>query len=201
MTIADDYINRVLDRLPRSTPSRAQIALELRGLIAERVGHGQTADEVLHQLGDPAALAESYLSAVPLVPAGHPARLVAKFIDVLSFFVVLVPAAVAAWFAVTEELAPLFVLGVIVLGSFSFATYTVVAESWYGQTLGKHLMKLRVVRESGARISVGQSIVRQLPMFFEVFAVDALFALFTEKRQRAFEMLSKTRVVQSQPSA
>lgn len=28
-------------------------------------------DEAIRQLGDPAALAESYLSAVPLVPAPH----------------------------------------------------------------------------------------------------------------------------------
>jgi uncharacterized RDD family membrane protein YckC len=201
MTIADNYINRVLDRLPRATPSRAQIATELQGLIAERVERGQTMDEVLHQLGDPATLAESYLSAVPLVSAGHLARLAAKMIDVVSFFVVLVPASIAAWFTAPQEFAPFFVLGVIVLGSFAFATYTVVAESLYGQTLGKRVMGIRAVRESGARISLGQSVVRQLPMFFEVFAVDALFALFTEKRQRAFELLSRTRVVRSPPAA
>jgi uncharacterized RDD family membrane protein YckC len=31
-----------------------------------------------------------------------------------------------------------------------------------------------------------------------VFAVDALFALFTERHQRAFELLSKTRVVRTE---
>jgi uncharacterized RDD family membrane protein YckC len=56
-------------------------------------------------------------------------------------------------------------------------------------------MGLRVVRESGARISFGQSVVRQLPVFLEIFWIDVLFALFTEKHQRAFEILSKTRVV------
>ena len=69
-----------------------------------------------------------------------------------------------------------------------------VAEWRYGQTLGKHLFGLRVVQESGAQISLGQSIVRQLPAFLQVYWIDALFALFTDKRQRAFEMLSKTRV-------
>ena len=54
---------------------------------------------------------------------------------------------------------------------------------------------LGVLRESGGRISFGQSIVRQLPAFFQVFWVDAMFALFTERHQRAFELLSKTRVV------
>ena len=37
--------------------------------------------------------------------------------------------------------------------------------------------------------------VRQLPMFLQMYWIDVLFALFTEKCQRAFELLSKTRVV------
>ena len=73
--------------------------------------------------------------------------------------------------------------------------YPVIAEYRYGKTVGKHLMGLRVVRESGARISFGQSVVRQLPMLTQVWWIDMLFALFTDKHQRAFEILSKTRVV------
>ena len=73
--------------------------------------------------------------------------------------------------------------------------YPLVAEYVWGETLGKHFMGLRVVRESGGRISFGQSVVRQLPMFLQVFWIDVMFALFTEKHQRAFEVLSKTRVV------
>lgn len=53
----------------------------------------------------------------------------------------------------------------IVGGSLLFGLYTVVAERRVGQTVGKRLLGLRVVRESGARISLGQAIVRQLPMF------------------------------------
>ena len=56
---------------------------------------------------------------------------------------------------------------------------------------------IRVVSETGARISLGQAIVRQLPMFLQVYWIDAMFALFTDKSQRAFEMLSKTRVVRA----
>ena len=55
-----------------------------------------------------------------------------------------------------------------------------------------------MVRETGARISLAQAIVRQLPMFLQVLWIDALFALFTDKSQRAFELLSKTRVVRDQ---
>jgi hypothetical protein len=43
--------------------------------------------------------------------------------------------------------------------------------------------------------------VRQLPVFLQVFWIDVMFALFMEKRQRAFEMLSKTRVVRAEAAA
>ena len=66
-----------------------------------------------------------------------------------------------------------------------------------GQTLGKRVAGLQVVRESGAPIGLGQAIVRLLPVALQIFWIDVLFALFTDKRQRAFEMLSKTRVVRA----
>ncbi len=78
-----------------------------------------------------------------------------------------------------------------------FCLYTVVAEYRFGETIGKRLVGLRVVRESGGGISLGQSIVRQLPVFLQAGWIDIFFALFTERRQRAFEILSKTRVVRA----
>jgi uncharacterized RDD family membrane protein YckC len=85
---------------------------------------------------------------------------------------------------------------VCVLGGVcGFIAYTVALEFRAGHTLGKKLMGIQVVRESGARISLGQSLLRQLPWVGQFFFIDALFALFTERKQRAFEMLTKTRAV------
>ena len=193
--MADSYVDRVLEALPRATPRREQIAMELRGHIAERQAAGQTEQDVLRQLGDPFLLAESYLTAVPLESATFVSRAAAKIIDVVAVIVFLAPVVGIAWTALPPEIAPFAVLIGVVATSWSFALYTIVGEQVMGQTLGKYVFGLRVVRESGARIGVGQAVVRQLPMFLEVFAVDVLFALFTERRQRAFELLSKTRVV------
>jgi uncharacterized RDD family membrane protein YckC len=192
---ADTYISRVLDALPRATPRRDQIAMELRGHIAERQAAGQPEADVLQQLGDPRVLAESYLAAVPLVSGSFGRRAAAKCVDLLSLVVVVAPATWILWRALPAEMAPFAVPVALIGGSWLFAIYIVVAEARLGQTFGKRLLGLRVVRESGARISIGQSIVRQLPVFLEIFAIDVLFALFTEKSQRAFELLSKTRVV------
>ena len=83
------------------------------------------------------------------------------------------------------------------VAAFGFLIYTIVAEWKSGQTFGKRRYGLFVVQESGAPITLGQSVVRQLSLVFQIFWIDALFTLFTERRQRAFELLSKTRVVRA----
>jgi uncharacterized RDD family membrane protein YckC len=195
MMTGEIYINRVLDLLPRGTPQRDQIAMELRGHIAERTAAGVPETEVLRQLGDPATLAASYLSAVPLVAATFGQRAAAKLIDVGAATAIVVPVVCALFFMVPREFA-LFVIGPgFGIGFLGFLAYVILAEAQTGQTLGKRTMGLRVVQESGAQISIGQSVVRQLPVLSQVFWIDVLFALFTERHQRAFELLSKTRVI------
>src|SRR6185503_14102916 len=85
--------------------------------------------------------------------------------------------------------------GLFALALVASLLYPILSEHRVGRTIGKNLFGLRVVTEKGTRIGLGQAIVRQLPVFLQVFTIDALFALFTDRRQRAFEMLSKTRVV------
>ena len=194
---ADAYVNRVLSAIPTATPRRDQIAMELRGHISERLESGLPLQKVLDQLGDPVALAESYLSAVPLVAGDCWSRATARLIDVGLPVVLLAPVAALIWFATPPEYVPWLVFIYVFLGSAAIAIYPMVAEATYGKTVGKHLRGLRVVTESGARISTGQAIVRNLPWLLEVWWIDALFALFTDKSQRAFELLSKTRVVRS----
>jgi len=195
MTTADEFVERVLACLPDSVPEREQIGLELSGHIAERVAEGAPLDDVLAQLGDPAVLAESYLSAVPLVSAPFLRRCQAKALDV-----VIVAAAVALLAALAAQVvSPRYEADVVIAAIFTailaFPAGTVFAEFRYGQTPGKRTFGLRVVRESGAPIGLGQAVVRQLPFVLSILFIDALFALFTEKKQRAFEILSKSRVV------
>jgi len=196
-TTIDAYISRVLDALPQATPRRAQIALELRGHIAERTASGMSEAEVLRQLGDPQALAESYLAEVPLVPGTFGRRAAAKLIDGLVAIAIGLPVGCLLWLVLPRDVAPFALPVGFLAGTFGFAAYVIVSEARTGQTFGKRALGLRVVRETGARISLGQSVVRQLPLMLEVFWVDVLFALFTDKHQRAFELLSKTRVVRN----
>jgi uncharacterized RDD family membrane protein YckC len=199
-TTSDDYIGRVIQYLPRAGQLRDQIARELRGLFAERMEHGQSEDDVARQLGDPMALAESYLAAVPLVAPGLFERFAAKVADFFIISAVIVPAFCLLWLAVRATSSPFggaLLIVAAISGIMSLPAYTLVLEYALGYTLGKRLFNMRVVRESGARIGLGQSFVRQLPFVGQIFFIDVLFVLFTDKRQRAFEMASKTRVVKA----
>ena len=196
MTTADDYVNRVLDMMPSGMPSRAQIAAELRSHIAERLAHGHSLDDVLRKLGDPAKLADSYLAAEPLVSAPFGERVAAKLTDFLCVIAVVVPVAFLLARLDPKGFGPLIFICVTAIGgSVSFGVYTMIAEFRHGRTIGKSIRGIRVVTERGARISGGQAVVRQLPMFLQMYWIDVMFALFTEKSQRAFELLSKTRVI------
>jgi uncharacterized RDD family membrane protein YckC len=194
------YIDRVIAQLPLDAALRTQVEMELRSHIAERVEHGQSVEEALTHLGDPVVLAESYLAAIPLIAASFWARAAARLIDFCGVMALAVPIVLVAIITLRRGdlasfIVPILFLAVILVLTVLAVIYPVVAEYRYGKTVGKHLMGLRVVRESGARISFGQSVVRQLPMLTQVWWIDMLFALFTDKHQRAFEILSKTRVV------
>jgi uncharacterized RDD family membrane protein YckC len=196
MTTADDYVNAVLRLMPPTMPQRQQIAAELRSHIAERLGRGHPLSDVLRQLGEPSVLADSYLSAQPLVSATFGSRVSAKIVDAVAVLAVMCPTAWLLSRLVHPDFRPGVMILVGLIGStVLFGIYTIAAEYRRGQTLGKRLRGIRVVSETGARISAGQAIVRQLPMFMQVYWIDVMFALFTERRQRAFELLSKTRVV------
>jgi uncharacterized RDD family membrane protein YckC len=201
MTADERYVHEVLNALPRDERLRRQIEMEVRSHIAERVERGERVESAIGQLGDPVKLAESYLAAIPLVSATFLSRAAAKLIDVALWCVVAAPFLIAARMLLGRAdhpvLPAILLLVFIVLIVPGFALYTAIAEHQFSRTIGKHAMALRVVRESGGRIGFGQALVRQLPMFFEIFLIDALFALFTDRSQRAFEMVSKTRVVRA----
>ncbi|HTW36612.1 MAG TPA: RDD family protein [Rhizomicrobium sp.] len=197
------YLAQLADAMPRMMPEREQIVADVRAHIEEDMQRGEALDAVLARFGDPANLAASYLSEIPLVSASFWRRAVAMAIDLAIPGVIAVPLAVlAATSGHVSRDAMLLepaVIGVIAVTA-GFVAYILVGDSRFGQTLGKHWLNLLVVRESGARISVGQAIVRLLPCVLHIWWIDVIFALFTERRQRAFELLSKTRVVTIDPA-
>ncbi len=83
-------------------------------------------------------------------------------------------------------------VGVIVL-------YFPILEGRFGRTPGKRLLRLWVVRENGLPIGCKEAFLRRLSYCFGIQPVDALFIPFTEKPQRAFDIVARTVVVREGP--
>ena len=125
--------------------------------------------------------------------------MLAKVVDALGFVLLVAVTLVLAWASPRGGMKVLLIC-VAVRSPFGFLIYTIVAEWRSGQTFGKRRYGLFVVQESGAPITLGQSVVRQLSLVFQIFWIDALFALFTERRQRAFESLEDARGERRRPA-
>ena len=115
MSTEESYIDQVMARLPRVAALKSHVAMELRSHIAERVEHGQTVDDALRQLGDPVTLAESYLAAVPLVPATFWRRGVARILDFLAFVCLCAPIVWLLWRTAPLVVPPDFIFPIMII--------------------------------------------------------------------------------------
>src|SRR6185503_12241838 len=167
-----DYVQMVLSYILPG-PVRDQVEAEVRSHIADRVERGSSVEDATRQLGDPRALAESYLAAVPMRKPPHFRRLWAKMVDIA--LVLLLPCTVFLvwWTTSSHKESPVWLVfaAAYVLTLSLSLWYPILAEYSSGQTLGKRLFGLRVVTEKGARIGIGQAIVRYLPILFQVATV------------------------------
>jgi uncharacterized RDD family membrane protein YckC len=81
----------------------------------------------------------------------------------------------------------------------TFAYFFATELAW-GQTVGKRVMKLRVVRADGGRLGAGPAAIRNIVRFVDAFPVLYIvgaIVLFTfgNKTQRLGDMAAKTKVV------
>jgi uncharacterized RDD family membrane protein YckC len=200
-TSAHDYIEEVLSFVPGAR-NRQRIEAELGARLDPRI----SIEQAIATYGHPRDVAELYLAATPLESAPFLRRVAAALIDipsvmlsgfVLFYFAWKVIGSGESFITAIVTMNPLAIALCIATLLLMSPLYYIIAETTTSQTVGKAIMGLRTVRESGAKISVGQAILRQVPLFFSFYAFDALFALFTEKKQRLFELISKTRVVRA----
>jgi uncharacterized RDD family membrane protein YckC/tetratricopeptide (TPR) repeat protein len=76
--------------------------------------------------------------------------------------------------------------------------YFIILEAAYGTTIGKSIFKIKVVKLDGSKISVGQSIGRNLARLFNgFFSIDYLIGLVDKKHQRLGDRLANTLVIEA----
>lgn len=224
MSRTDVYVRSVMDHVPRALPQRRRIEADLRAHLAEVLEAGRSEAEAVRHMGPPGEVARSFLSEVSLEWASLGRRTLAFLVD-LALGGALTALVAGAWFLVMAVAGALGVgpgmMGEIWSGmtpwhgpgewgeavtalvwsavalTFTVASflYFPVLEHLYGQTAGKWLVGIAVVKESGERVGFGSAVVRRLPLVFNFFWLDAAFAPFTEKKQRAFDIVASTVVV------
>ena len=113
----------------------------------------------------------------------------------------------AAWSVIAIVLGLLHLLSrdvaglVLTVGYFLFSQgYSIATEwLWRGQTVGKRLMRLRVVDARGLRLSFAQIVLRNLLRFVDglplFYLVGGLVALFNRRAQRLGDLAADTLVV------
>lgn len=84
------------------------------------------------------------------------------------------------------------------------ALYSILFEyQWKGQTIGKKALGIRAVKENGDTIGAKEAIIRNIPVILFINTLLVILGYFialisigsTEKRQRLFDKLAKTVVI------
>lgn len=93
----------------------------------------------------------------------------------------------------------LFFLGSCI---FFLAAYEVILERIFSQTIGKKVLGLMVVDQSGIRITWTQAVIRNLSKIFDLLLLDVVLGMILEKqnpektqKQRGMDILAETIVV------
>ena len=200
----DRYIDDVMGSVFAAAEDRERLEADLRSHFAEAEAAGRAPREVIEGLGTPEEVAAAFNAEREFQYASFWQRLVAFFGDAGLLMLFVLPLLGLGLMAgvVGEEPGGIAVLWLIPFGLLFLALlglcifYFPLLEAHYGKTLGKRLMRLRVVRETGSPISLGQAFVRRLSFYFDMLWLDALFVFFTDKNQRALDIVAKTVVAQ-----
>ena len=200
MKPVEHYIDEVMRHAFATKADKERLEADLRAHFAEAEERGEPLRQTLEELGTPEEVAAALSADRPIEYAGIWQRVAAFVGDCGAMVLLAWPIGAGALFIATRVLDPetpslggalmIGALGLAALGI--YALYFPLLEGRFGRTPGKQLMKIRVIRESGAPISLGQAFVRRLSMYFEFLVIDALFIPFTQKKQRALDIVAQT---------
>jgi uncharacterized RDD family membrane protein YckC len=113
----------------------------------------------------------------------------------------------AAWTVLSTVLGLIGVVGGDIAQGLGFVAYFVLSEgyriltewAWRGQTIGKRVMRLRVVDEQGLRLTFAQIVMRNLLRFIDAlpfaYLVGGVAALLNRRAQRLGDLAAGTLVI------
>jgi uncharacterized RDD family membrane protein YckC len=183
--VTEKYVREVLHHVHAPAHERARIETDLRAHLQdalERRPAGESMLAVIARMGSPEEVAAAFMAGLRLEYAGFWRRLVPERDPQGAE-------------ALLGGLLILLIVGIALAVAGILLFYFPLLEGRFGQTPGKRLLGLRVVKESGTAIGYKEAFMRRLSFYFEFVALDALFIPFTDKRQRAMDIVAKTVVI------
>ncbi|RPI88105.1 MAG: RDD family protein [Chloroflexi bacterium] len=209
-TNIDSYVKEVMSLIHASKEQQARIEADLRSHLQEGLDHGEDPADLIARMGEPREVAAGFMEQVPLVYAGFWRRFAAFLVDMV---VILFFAGAAATLTIIlsnsvpqnptglENILGAAVIVLILISANAciaiILIYFPLLEGRFGQTLGKKLFHLYVLTEDGLPVGYGKATLRRLSFYFEILPIDALWIFFNPRRQRGFDILANTIVVES----
>lgn len=159
----------------------------------------------------PRGAVQDFVAGEGLEPGGRAARLAAAVVDGIIVCVMTFVPALTVLFATGALVGPetqvddsaYLMAGLVFLAGFiAWAWITMLLVARFGQTMGKRLLEIRVVRSDGSQASLGRifllrNVVNGLLGLIPFYAlVDVLF-IFGERRQCIHDRLADTLVVKA----
>lgn len=208
----EGYVKEISSLLPYSEKKKATVLEELRKDVHDAMGSEKRPPSVV--FGSPTEVAKNLSIAHDwgTRPAGWGVRILAHSIDILAlagvftaFFIfqlILVDFKIdeIRWYTMEIPFAFLFA-GIPFVGF--ILGYFIIFEKTYSSTLGKRLLRLKVVDESGINITWTQSLIRNItkvPFLLSFLPFDILFGIASEKtrgrKQRVLDFVAGTKVMQ-----
>lgn len=210
----DGYIKEISDLLPYPNNQKTPVLEELRKDVQDAMESEKRPPSVV--FGSPKEVAKniSFAQDWGYKNASWLVRFVAFIIDIILTLGVFVSFAVLRFLISESEMTYWYLWHKDFTFGFLFVSipviafllsYFVIMEKSYSTTLGKRLLGLTVVDESGIRITWNQSLIRnftKVPVLTTFLPFDLLFGILSEKtqgrKQRVLDFVAGTNVIQRQ---
>lgn len=133
--------------------------------------------------------------------AGVGPRILARILDGLLFVVIIIAAVIAGIMSHFEEVGGIVAIVIFVV---LYVFYDLLCEIFMnGQSIGKKIMKIKVISLDGGRPSIGQYMLRWLFRIVDFSLTSGLCALISaavsEKNQRVGDMVAGTTLIRTSP--
>ena len=131
-------------------------------------------------------------------------RILARLVDMGIFVLILILAFIVAAINKFRSMDEVMIIVLIVIYASLYVFYDLVCEIFMnGQSVGKRVLKIKVISVDGAQPTIGQYLLRWLFRIVDFSLTSSLCGLISvivsEKKQRVGDMVAGTTLVKTQP--